>query len=328
MKRVLITGASGFVGANLARRLVADGHEVSLLVRRQSDLWRIADIVEGMDIRYGSISDRHAVSEVVTDITPQWIFHCAVYGAYSWQTDWPRMLETNVSGTMNLVEACVSTGFEAFVNTGSSSEYGFKDHAPAEDERVDPNSYYAVTKVSASQYCSFIARDRDVHIATLRLYSVFGPYEEPNRFVPTLTVKGMSRQLPPLVDPAIARDYVYVDDVIEAYLLAAASPEQESGAVYNVGSGRQTSIAQAVDTARRVFGIETEPQWCSMPNRLWDTSTWVADNEKIKRTFGWQPADSFEQGLEKFGQWFAANPDMLELYSRRIAEATRATALR
>jgi len=327
MKRVLITGASGFVGANLARSMVADGHEVSLMVRRQSDLWRIADIAGRMDVHAAGITDCELVRDIVAEIRPQWIFHCAVYGAYSWQTDWKTMLETNITGTINLVEACLASGFEAFINTGSSSEYGYKDHPAAEDERVEPNSYYAVTKATASQYCGFVARDRNVHISTLRLYSVFGPYEEPNRFVPTLTVKGLRRELPPLVDPNIARDYVYVDDVIEAYRLAATMPGQAPGAVYNVGSGRQTSMAQAVDTARRALNIQAEPQWGSMANRSWDTSVWVADNEKIKTTLGWTARQSFAQGIEKFARWLCENPRLHEYYSCKIDEVSRTTAV-
>ena len=328
MKRVIVTGASGFIGANLARRLVAEGHQVSVLVRRQSDLWRLEDIKDSLEIREVSLTDCPAVFETVTEVRPQWIFHCAVFGAYSWQTDWPGMVATNVTGTIGLMEACLSAGFEAFVNTGSSSEYGYKDHPAREDERVDPNSHYAVTKAAASQYCSYMARDRNVHAVTLRLYSVFGPYEEPNRFVPTLTVKGLSGELPPLVNPSIARDYVHIDDVVEAYLLAATKSGQEPGAVYNVGSGTQTSIAQAVDIARRLLDIQDEPQWGSMPNRSWDTSSWVADNNKIKATLGWHPSHSFEEGIKTFAEWFRQNPEMLEYYSGKISRPSRATALR
>ena len=230
MKRALITGATGFIGANLARRLVGDGHDVHLLVRPGSDCWRIASMARNVDVEAISLTEYEAVSRAVSKIRPDWIFHLAVHGAYSWQTDWTRMVETNIVGTMNLVESALKVGFEAFVNTGSSSEYGFKDHAPSERERVNPNSYYAVTKASATQYCRFIAIDRKVQLSTLRLYSVFGPYEEPNRLMPTLVVRGMSGELPALVDPSVARDYVYVDDVVDAVLeLLGASKQNEAG---------------------------------------------------------------------------------------------------
>ncbi|HEY9871151.1 MAG TPA: NAD-dependent epimerase/dehydratase family protein [Candidatus Obscuribacterales bacterium] len=320
MKRVLVTGASGFVGANLARRLVADGHEVYLFVRKESDLWRVRDMADSLRLVEVSLLDFEPVTEAVRRIRPEWIFHCAVYGAYSWQNDWRRMCQTNIAATINLVEACLSAGFEAFVNTGSSSEYGFKDDAPGETERLDPNSYYAVTKASASQYCSFIGRQHNVRIVTLRLYSIYGPYEEPNRFVPTLTINALEGRLPPLVDPRTARDYVYVDDTVAAYLMAASTAGQESGAVYNVGTGRQTSIAEAVEAARRIFGLQAEPAWGSMPNRSWDTNVWVCNNTKITEALGWQPSVSFDQGLALLADWFAANPHMLDRYRKSIAD--------
>jgi len=105
---------------------------------------------------------------------------------------------------------------------GSSSEYGVKDHAPAENEQLEPNSDYAVAKAAATLLASHLGRERGLPVATLRLYSVFGPFEEPDRFIPTLVVHALRGQLPPLVDPAIARDFVYLDDVVEAFLLTAA----------------------------------------------------------------------------------------------------------
>jgi nucleoside-diphosphate-sugar epimerase len=153
-------------------------------------------------------------------------------------------------GTINLLQACLETGFESFVNTGSSSEYGFKDHAPPENEWLEPNSHYAVTKASATQFCRYTAQQYGVHVPTLRLYSVYGPYEEPTRLLPTLISRGMRGKLPPLVDGNVARDFVYVDDVKQAYLLAAQRTDVEPGAIYNVGTPVPTSIGEVVNIAR------------------------------------------------------------------------------
>src|SRR5262249_18051438 len=143
MKRAIVTGASGFVGANLTRRLIQDGHQVTIFARPQSDLWRLADLQDSVSVRNLSLSDRIGLASAVCEIRPDWIFHLAVHGAYSWQTDLFEMIDTNITGTANLLEACAQVGFEAFVNTGSSSEYGVKDHSPGENEPIDPNSYYA-----------------------------------------------------------------------------------------------------------------------------------------------------------------------------------------
>lgn len=307
MKRILITGATGFVGANLARRLLQEGDEIHLLIRPDSNIWRINDISRDVRLYHVNLSDAENITETVSKIRPDWIFHLAVNGAYSSQTNLDQIVQTNIIGSINLLEACVKIGFEAFVNTGSSSEYGYKNVAPSETEWLEPNSHYAVTKASATMFCRYTAQKYSLHIPTLRLYSVYGSYEEPTRLMPTLIRYGLKGELPPLVNPDIARDYVYIDDVIDAYLLAATLPNQEFGAIYNVGTGIQTSLEEVVDVARRVMAIKAEPQWGSMPNRQWDTNVWVANIAKIQTELGWQPSYDFEQGFSIMVDWFLGN---------------------
>src|SRR5581483_8767282 len=259
-----------------------------------------------------------ALDAAISRIRPDWVFHLAAYGAYSWQTDLDQMLQTNLHGTVNLVRACLRHGCEAFVNTGSSSEYGCKDHPPAEAELVEPNSHYAVTKAAATLFCRYTAQSAGLRLPTLRLYSVYGPWEEPNRLVPTLIVRGLQGRLPPLVNPAVARDFVYVEDVNDAYLLAASRPEQEPGAVYNVGSGVQTTIREAVEVARRVLGIPEEPAWGTMPDRGWDTRVWVSDIRKIHQALGWAPRHDFEAGFRQFAAWLQAHSTLRAFYEERI----------
>lgn len=318
MKTAIITGATGFVGANLARRLLNDGHRVHLLVRPQYHSWRIDEISSECQIHKIDLQDADPLKDVVTRIKPDWIFHLAANGAYSWQTDVNAIINTNIIGTVNLVQSCMSSGFETFINTGSSSEYGFKDHAPAENEYIEPNSYYAIAKSSATMFCQFLARSQKVQIPTLRLYSIYGPYEEPNRLMPTIIINGLNGKLPPLVDPNIARDYVSTDDCIEAYMRAATVKTEDPGAVYNVGSQIQVSLAEVVEVARKVLNISEQPKWGSMPNRKWDTSVWVSNSEKIKADLGWQTRDSFEEGFSKMVSWFKANPEMQDFYLNKI----------
>ncbi|MFN8564851.1 MAG: NAD-dependent epimerase/dehydratase family protein [Anaerolineae bacterium] len=136
---------------------------------------------------------------------------------------------------------------------------------------LEPSSVYAVTKASATLCCRMVAQTRGVNITTLRLYSVYGPYEEPTRLIPTLVAHGLRGRLPPLVNPEIARDFVHADDVNDAYLQAARATAPDIGAVYNVGSGTQTSAARkVVETARQVMNIAAPPVWGSMPGRVWD----------------------------------------------------------
>src|SRR5207248_10756728 len=120
--------------------------------------------------------------------------------------------KTNILGTLHLLQAATEVGCQALVNTGSSSEYGLKDHAPDEEEVLAPNSYYAATKAAATWLCRLTARQQNASMPTLRLYSVYGPYEDGRRLLPNLVRRCLNGDWPPLVAPWVARDYVYVDD--------------------------------------------------------------------------------------------------------------------
>ncbi len=313
LKRALVTGGTGFVGSNLVRRLLKDGHEVALLVRKGHDPWRLADISGRVSWVEASLEDGTGVRAMLADFRPHWVFHLAAHGAYSWQRDPLAILRTNVVGTANLVEACLVAGFEAFVNTGSSSEYGIKKHPAREDEALAPNSPYAVAKAAATWYCSQAARAARAPIATLRLYSVYGPWEEPRRFIPQLVARGLEGRLPPLANPETARDYIYVDNVCDAFL-AAARGAHEPGAVFNVGTGVQTTLRQAVDLARDLLRIEVEPGWGSMPDRSWDTTTWVADTSRLRELVGRRAPIGLEQGLRLTAGWLQSQPGLKERY--------------
>lgn len=314
MKKVIVTGAAGFIGANVARHLLERGFEPYLFTLPSSQRWRLEDLNGDARVVAVDLADRDAVVNAVSEIAPDWVMHLAAHGGYSWQRDDDAILRANVMGTANLLAACRQSGVEAFVNTGSSSEYGLKDHPPDEEEPVDPNSVYAVAKAAATMLCRQAAVAHGLNACTLRLYSAYGPWEEPNRLIPALAVEGLDGRLPQLVAPTIARDFVWIGDVVEAYVLAASTHHVEPGAVFNVGTGVQTTINEATQVARDVLGIDERPEWGSMHARAWDTERWVADSAKIQRVLGWRPSMTFRGGFERFAGWFRERPDMLSLY--------------
>jgi nucleoside-diphosphate-sugar epimerase len=317
MKRVLITGAGGFIGANLARRLIRDGHQTHLVVSERSTSWRLEGLRRQALLHRLDLCDADRVRQMVEAVRPDWVFHLAAHGAYSWQTNTRAIFETNLMGTIHLVEACRAVGIEAMVNTGSSSEYGWKDHPPPEDELVEPNSDYAVSKASATLYCRHVARARGLRLCTLRLYSIYGSYEEPARLMPSLLIHALQGGYPPLARPHVARDFVYIEDCLDAYMLAISAVNAPPGAVYNVGSGVQTTLAEVVDVVRQLFRLRTPPLWASMPDRTWDTDTWVADSRRIRQELGWQPRASLADGLRGFQKWIV-QPPWQAFYRQRI----------
>jgi UDP-glucose 4-epimerase len=312
MKTVLLTGGTGFVGANLARQLLIDGHQVHLLVRRGYRPWRIQSILPQVEVHEIDLLDPDAAPHLLNQVKPDWIFHLAVYGAYSHQQDLMEMINTNIIATTHLMQAAAAAGFEAFVNAGSSSEYGFKDHPHDENDSLVPNSEYSVTKGYVSNYCRFLANKHGLNISTLRLYSVYGPYEEPTRLMPQMVLKAMAHALPPLVSPDVARDFVYIDDVVRALLLAAG--QNHPGKIYNICSGQQTTIRDLVDEVFRTFDFTAPIAWGEMPNRTWDTNCWVGKNQLARAELGWAPETALDQGLSRFRDWLLSDAETLQYY--------------
>lgn len=316
--RVIVTGATGFVGANLVRRLLRDGHEVHLLVRKERQNWRIEEIQGAVRMHEVDIAHRAQIRETVQAIRPNWVFHLAAYGAYSYQTEVERILATNTAGSIALLDACAEIGVEAFIHTGSSSEYGLKGHGAREDDLLEPNSAYAVSKAAATHYGQFLARKQNLNAITVRLYSIYGPYEEPTRLVPTLLIHGLNSGWPPLVSPRTARDFVYVDDAVDGMIRIAGLSGLRPGSVYNLCSGVQTDLATVVAHTRSLLRIAAEPVWASMESRSWDTDIWVGDPSKTLQETGWRTETSLTDGLERTLKWLAENPARRAFYAARV----------
>jgi dolichol-phosphate mannosyltransferase len=310
--RALVTGAGGFLGANLVRHLLQAGHEPTAAVRPDGDPWRLTGLdVSRLEL---DLSDPEATERAVGELRPEVIFHLAAHGAYSWQRDLDRMLAVNVRATEALLAAARQLD-ATLINAGSSSEYGYQDHPPGEDEPVKPNSYYAITKVAATHLCQLAATTDGVRTATLRLYSVYGPWEEPRRLMPVLVRHCRAGGWPPLVGPDTARDFVWVGDACEAFVRAARAELPHTGGVFNIASGTQTTLRELVDTAARVFGLDREPQWGTMAQRAWDTSVWIGDPGAASADLGWRAETELADGLRRFGAWFAGHPELEDRYA-------------
>jgi len=299
---ILVLGAGGFVGANLLRRLLEHRDDVYGAVRSRP-AWRLAGI-ESAHILEIDLTDLAAARKMVESLRPSTVFDCVAYGAYSFETDYSRIYRTNFTALVQLVELLAQGEFAAFVHAGSSSEYGLKSAGPSEDESLQPNSHYAVSKAAASDYIAFAGKVRRLPVANLRLYSVYGPYEDASRLVPNLVAKGMQGQFPPFVDGSTSRDFVYVDDVCAAFIMAAAKLTPDLyGESFNIGTGRKTTIAELAEVARQVFAIKEEPAFGAMAGRAWDLPQWYAAPGKAERLLGWRATTELAEGLDRTAAW-------------------------
>src|SRR5262249_52035806 len=145
-ERILITGGGGFIGAALARKLIADGHDVHLLLRPNTSFWRLADLGRGFVKHLADLRDRFGVCGAVAACRPQIVYHLATHGAYAFQNNRSTILATNFLGTANLLEALTDCDYSAFVNVGSSSEYGHRLGPMRESDLLTPRTDYAVSK--------------------------------------------------------------------------------------------------------------------------------------------------------------------------------------
>ena len=299
MKRCLVTGGTGFIGINLVRRLLSEGHQVTLLLRPNHSTWRLDGIEKEVQIHEINLENYAALQQFLSRLCPDWIFNLAAHGAYSWQTDATPIIASNFSGTVALLDAAAQTGFEAFVQAGSSSEYGAKDHAPTEEELPEPNSLYATTKNAATNYCHFIGKSQNLPVVTLRLYSIYGPYEDSQRLIPSMIRKGLEGSFPTLTNPDTARDFVHTEDCVKAFILAASKASLNCGEVFNIGSGTQTTLRQVVEIFSELLFISERPEWGTMPNRVWDTTCWQSDPSKAQNKLGWSPSIKLKLGIQK-----------------------------
>ncbi|UZE48083.1 NAD-dependent epimerase/dehydratase family protein [Rhodopseudomonas sp. P2A-2r] len=191
---IVVLGAGGFVGANLLRLLLKYRSDVFGVVRKLP-AWRL-EAIDRRHILEIDINDLAATRNMVTSILPATLFDCVAYGAYSFETDHALIYRTNFSSLVQLVELLAETEFTALVHAGSSSEYGLNSAGPGEDTMLQPNSHYSVSKAAASDYLSFAGKVRRLPVVNLRLYSVYGPFEDTSRLIPNLIAKGMKGEYP------------------------------------------------------------------------------------------------------------------------------------
>lgn len=304
---ILVLGSSGFLGANLIQALLKVRKDAFGTTTRKP-AWRLAglpdDQVKVVDLLVDSNLDA-----LLGDVRPQTIFNCVAYGAYSFETEPQLIYQTNFNFTTRLLQRLEKRAIACYVHAGSSSEYGDNAACPDEHAPPAPNSDYAVSKVAAANLLHYYGKRRKFPCANLRLYSIFGPLEDASRLIPAVIRAGCDQNYPEFVNPSISRDFVYVDDVVEAFVDTALNLSPELyGESFNIGSGKKTTIGEVAETAKELFGIARAPTF-SMPERRWDVQDWFADPRKAREQLGWQANTSFRDGLQATAAWFKEIPD-------------------
>ncbi len=305
---IAIFGAGGFIGASLFRVISAHREDCYAVSHQTRTPYRLRDVSADKILR-ADLANKTSLEVIFAKHSFGTIFNLSTYGSFEYQNEIDKIFETNIMGLMNLVSVAERYGFEALVQGGSSSEYGLNCKAPKETDELKPNSPYAVSKVASSYFVKYLGEVKGLPVIQLRYYSIYGPDEAPDRLIPTLLAKGMEKKYPSLVNPEISRDYVYIDDALEATILAATrGVEKNRGESLNIASGKKTTIKEVVENIKSICGIPTDPVWGTMPNRTWDLTEWYGDASKAEKVLHWKATTPLKEGLKKEWDWQLKSP--------------------
>lgn len=298
--RILISGATGFIGANLSYFFLKKNFNVHIFLRQNSNPWRLTGILSRLNKHQVDLRQRRKLNQVVKLIRPQVIIHTAAASIYrNQQVMDHEMIDINLTGTVNIINAVNELDYQAFIHTGSSSEYGTRDKPMQETDVCLPKDIYGVTKLAATRYVQVIARRNHKPVVTLRLFSPFGPLESPKRLIPYAIGRALTNQSLHLANPQGVRDFIYIEDVVAAYAKAIKFASKHSGEIFNIGSGKQHSVQLAINTIIKATKSTSELKWDKVPASQQDTDRWQANITKASKLLSWQPSNSFQAGIKK-----------------------------
>lgn len=300
----LVTGATGFVGAAVVRRLLAEGADVHIMARNSSKAWRIEDVLNRVTVWGGDVTDRSSVEHCMAAVQPELIFHLAGdTAARSESDDWSRdesALATNFYGAVNALRAAharAGAGVRLFVRAGGLAEYGACRQPMRESQREQPLTAYAASQAAATHWLQMAQERVAFAVATLRLALTYGPQQSPDFFVPAAIDALLRGDVFEVRAGERGRDYVFVEDVAEAFLAtAAAEEEQLRGAVINIASGENVTLH---DVAAQIAEEIGRPDLLRLAPLAGGTGIEMmrADITKVRDVLDWRPATPLRRGL-------------------------------
>ncbi|MDA8073241.1 MAG: SDR family NAD(P)-dependent oxidoreductase [Actinomycetota bacterium] len=304
--RALVTGASGFIGSHLVRRLVADGVEVHALTSATSSVYgvRLVPVREQITVHEGSLADRSAMDALAGAVRPTHVFHLGAYThvGKSWQRV-DECIQVNVQGTVNLLQALERVGYRRFVNVGTSEIYGDVPAPFREDQPVRPISPYAASKYGAECFARVLHQGRGAPIVFLRPFNAYGPAQSTDRVIPEIIVRALRGEPVRMTQGRQTREFNYVADLVDAMVRAAATDGVE-GELFNLGCGEDVAVRDVASTVLAMLGNPVEAHFGALPERPTEIWTMRSDSRRAVDRLGWKPQHSLSDGLAKTIAWY------------------------
>ena len=308
MSRFLITGGAGFIGSNLAEAITARGDSVVILDNFSTGKRENLAMFDGrVDIIEGTITDIEDCHRAIMGC--DYVLHQAALASVPRSVADPAATnEANINGTLNMLIAARDAGVKRFVFAASSSAYG---DAPVpvktEDLTPAPLSPYAIQKYTGEMYCKAFYDLYGLETVALRYFNVFGPRQDPKSqyaaVVPLFVTTILKGESPTIYgDGDQARDFTYIENVVQGNLCACTAPKEAAGQVFNTACGTQTSVNDLAKMIMEVLGVTVPITYA--PDRVGDVKDSLADISKAERLLGYKPAVHFREGLERAIEWY------------------------
>jgi NAD dependent epimerase/dehydratase len=318
-KRVLVTGAGGFIASHLVERLLHEGARVRAFVRYNSrdeaGFLREVKAQEGLEIVAGDLRNMGAVESAVEGM--ETVFHLGAVISIPYSYVNPvEVVESNVTGTLNVLMACRKWGVERVVHTSTSEVYGTARVVPIDESHpLQGQSPYSASKIGADKLAESFWDAYSLPVVTVRPFNTYGPRQSARAVIPTIVSQALLREVVHLGNLEARRDFTYVDDTVEGFMMAAIT-EGIEGVVVNLGTGEDISVREVAETIIALTGrkvrIEVEEERMR-PERS-EVMRLVSDNRLAREKIGWRPEVSLEDGLRKTIDWIEGhlehfNPD-------------------
>jgi nucleoside-diphosphate-sugar epimerase len=301
---VLVTGATGFVGANVVRALLDRGADVHVLVRPTSNVWRLQDVMSRLHVHVGDITDDERVERAFSLSRPRVVLHLSTPRGDDHEAR-RRIQDEVVLGAQTVARLVSKYSVERLIASGSSLEYGPSRIPLKEDTPLAPTTAHGLAKATAAMLLLQAATEIST-VCVLRLFHVYGPWESLHRLLPSIVRAAHDNTPLALTVPGIRRDWVHVEDVVDAMVRATGGDGRAE--VFNVGTGFEYSNEDVVDCFERTTGQRIERLTGAFPARVTDAAHRRADPSRAAEILGWVPRHDLAAGIRRTFEWWQAHP--------------------
>ncbi|CCW35480.1 nucleoside-diphosphate-sugar epimerase [Chthonomonas calidirosea] len=302
--RVLLTGATGFIGAHTLRKLLEEGQTVAILLRPTSDPWRIQDLLDRVTVLYGDLTHPQALASQLKPFQPEAIVHLAWQGVVNTQRNDVSQIFENIPTSLELIRLSAEAGCKHWIGLGSQAEYGPANRILSEDMPTSPTTLYGSSKLALRYLAEGLCNFYGMRFVWLRLFSAYGPMDSPHWLIPYLILTLLKGEHPKLTKGEQLWDYIFVSDVAEA--ICTVLREQQARGVFNLGSGEARPLRTIIETIRDNIDPSLNLGFGEVPYRPDQVMHLQADIGRLK-AIGWEPKTPLEQGLKQTVEWYRAN---------------------